>query len=82
MKKYMVVERFKAGCLDAVYDRFGLKGRMLPEGLYYLNSWVNRGKGICYQLMETNDPALFDRWTDQWKDLVEFEIVSIDQKLS
>jgi hypothetical protein len=78
MKKYMVVEHFRPGCFDAVYQRFNEKGRMLPAGLYYLNSWVNREKNICYQLMETNDRHLFDNWTSQWDDLTEFEIVPID----
>ncbi|MRR09961.1 DUF3303 domain-containing protein, partial [bacterium] len=54
------------------------QGRMLPPGLNYLNSWVNRERGVCYQLMETSDAALFDAWTARWADLVEFEIVPID----
>jgi hypothetical protein len=78
MKKYMVVERYKPGCCDKVYERFNVSGRMLPHGLNYLNSWVNRERNICYQLMETSDASLFDPWTEQWTDLVEFEIVPID----
>ena len=78
MKKYMVVERFREGCFDAVYERFHTMGRMLPEGLNYLNSWPNRDHNICYQLMETNDGALFDEWTSKWDDLTDFEIVPID----
>jgi hypothetical protein len=78
MKKYMVVEHFRPGCFDAVYQRFNEKGRMLPAGLYYLNSWVNKEKNICYQLMETNDRELFNIWISRWDDLTEFEIVPID----
>ena len=78
MKQYMVVERFKPGCIEAVYERYGSQGRMLPEGLHYLNSWVNREFNICYQLMETNDFSLFSQWTSQWDDLTAFEIVPID----
>ena len=78
MKKYMVVERFRPGCFSAVYERYNARGRMLPEGLYYLNSWVNREKNICYQLMETGDITLFDKWTKHWEDLTEFDIVPID----
>jgi len=33
---------------------------MLPEGLYYLNFWVNEDQSICFQLMEANDVTLFD----------------------
>jgi hypothetical protein len=78
MKKYMVVEHFRPGCFDAVYQRFNEKGRMLPAGLYYLNSWVNKEKNICYQLMETNDRELLNIWISRWDDLTEFEIVPID----
>ena len=78
MKKYMMVERYKPGCFDKIYERFNVSGRMLPHGLNYLNSWVNRERNICYQLIETGDPALFDPWTEKWSDLVEFEIVPID----
>lgn len=75
---YMVVERFKTNCYSAVYDRYHAKGRMLPEGLHYLNSWNNENHSVCFQLMETNDKALFDTWITHWNDLVEFEIYPID----
>lgn len=78
MKKYMVVERYRPGCYDKVYQRFNARGRLLPPGLNYLNSWVNRERSVCYQLMETGDAALFEAWTACWADLVEFEIVPID----
>ena len=78
MKKYMVIERFKPGSWDAVYERLNTKGRGLPTGLNYLNSWVNKEQNICYQLMETNDAATFDAWIPYWSDLVDFEIVPID----
>jgi hypothetical protein len=78
MKQYMVVERYKPGCYDTVYQRFDAQGRMLPAGLNYLNSWVNRERGVCYQLMETADAELFDAWIARWADLVDFEIVPID----
>ncbi len=58
----MVVERFEEGCYDAVYERLNTVGRSLSEGLNYLNSWINRKENICYQLMETNSPDLFDLW--------------------
>ncbi len=78
MKKYMVIEKYKLNCYDRIYQRFNEKGRLLPAGLNYLNSWVNREQSICYQLMETNDEQLFPIWVNQWKDLVDFEIVPID----
>jgi hypothetical protein len=70
----MVVEHFTAGP-EAVYQRASARGRMLPEGLRYLDSWVaDDGLERCYQLMETDDPTLFDVWTSAWRDLVTFEI--------
>lgn len=78
MKMYMVIERFKFGCWDAAYERFHSKGRILPVGLYYLNSWANKDLSVCYQLMETNSPELFDQWFLYWSDLIEFELIPID----
>jgi hypothetical protein len=78
VKKYMVVETYKPGCYDRVYQRYNASGRLLPPGLQYLNSWVNRERSICFQLMETNDRALFDTWTARWSDLVDFEVIPID----
>jgi hypothetical protein len=78
MKKYMVTEHYKAGCFDKVYERYNTLGRLLPEGLFFLNSWVNKEKNICFQLMESADVLLFDEWTKKWKDLVDFEIYPID----
>lgn len=74
MKTYMVVETFRPDCFDKVYERFAAKGRMLPGGLHYVNSWVTADKTLCFQLMETDDPNLFVLWTALWEDLVEFEI--------
>jgi len=78
MKQYMVIEQFKADCTEAVYERLGCKGRMLPPGLHFVNSWVNKELGICYQLMETSDFRLFSVWTQHWEDLIEFDIVPVD----
>ncbi|OJJ19138.1 hypothetical protein BKI52_20195 [marine bacterium AO1-C] len=78
MKKYMVVERFKPNCFEKNNERWNQQGRMLPEGLYYLNSWVNKEENICFQLMETNNPQLFDEWIEHWKDFTDFEVFPID----
>ena len=74
---YMVVERFKEGAAPEVYRRAREKGRMIPEGLEYVSSWVDLEFKTCYQLMRTEDAALFAVWTNAWKDLVEFEIVPV-----
>ena len=80
--KYMVIETFKPGAVDAVYERFGAKGRMLPDGLEYLDAWVAKDRFRCFQLMETDDERLFDAWTEQWKDLVNFQIIPLQDSLS
>jgi len=74
--RYMVIETFTQGARP-VYERARDRGRMLPEGLEYVDSWVTEGLGGCFQLMETDDPALFDTWTAQWADLADFEILPV-----
>ena len=71
---YMVVERFKNKDAVAVYRRFRDNGRLAPEGLLYISSWVDNKLEWCYQLMETNDRALLDHWMANWSDLVDFEV--------
>lgn len=74
MSLYMVIENFKNRDAVAVYRRFRDRGRLAPEGLIYLSSWVNDQLDRCYQLMETEDRALLDRWIANWNDLVDFEV--------
>lgn len=76
--KYMVIETFRPGCKARVYERFREKGRMLPQGLHYVESWVEQGGDRCFQLMETDTPELFPAWTASWNDLVAFEIVPLE----
>ena len=74
---FMVIEHFKNGDAVPVYSRFLEQGRMLPSGLTYIDSWVDSGFAKSFQLMETDDPALFKKWIEAWDDLVEFEIVEV-----
>ncbi|PYI73899.1 MAG: hypothetical protein DMF08_01995 [Verrucomicrobia bacterium] len=74
---YMVIERFKEGAALEIYRRFREKGRMMPEGLEFISSWIDLGFKICWQLMQTEDFALFDKWIANWSDLVDFEIVPV-----
>ena len=74
---YMVIERYK-GSPDAIYERALEKGRMLPDGLEYLDSWVEADRrDRCFQLMRTEDFALFETWIANWIDLVDFEVVAV-----
>lgn len=71
---YMVIETFKNGDAKAVYERLRDRGRMAPAGLTYVSSWVSEDLTRCYQLMETEDRLLLDRWMANWVDLVDFEV--------
>lgn len=73
----MVVEHFKNEDATAVYRRFRDHGRMAPDGLAYVSSWVDDKLELCYQLMETADRRLLDEWISNWNDLVDFEVHSV-----
>ncbi|HEY3068968.1 MAG TPA: DUF3303 family protein [Gaiellaceae bacterium] len=72
----MVIETFAHGARP-VYERAAEKGRMLPPGLRYVDSWIDESLRRCFQLMETDDPGLFEEWTEQWADIASFEIVPV-----
>jgi hypothetical protein len=74
---FMVIEKFKNKDALAVYRRFRERGRMMPDGLKYVGSWVEVNFDRCFQLMECDDPRLFQQWVIQWRDLMDFEIVPV-----
>jgi len=74
---YMVIERFENRDAKAVYRRFRHKGRMAPDGLAYIDSWVETNFDRCFQLMECDDARLLEQWAANWRDLVEFEFVPV-----
>ncbi|HEX6624135.1 MAG TPA: DUF3303 family protein [Pyrinomonadaceae bacterium] len=74
---YMVVEHFKQQDALPVYRRFRQRGRLAPEGLTYVASWVDENFHRCFQLMETDDRNLLDRWLADWSDLVDFEVFPV-----
>lgn len=71
---YMVIEHFRDGDPAPVYRRFRAEGRLAPEGLRYVASWVSADLARCYQVMECEDRGLLDQWMAAWADLVEFEV--------
>ena len=73
---YMIVEDFEDRAVP-VYRRLRDRGRVLPEGLRYVSSWVTSDFRRCYQLMETDDRELLDAWAREWADLVQFDIVPV-----
>ena len=74
---YMVIEYFKGGDAVPVYRRFREHGRLAPQGLTYVSSWVDTKLERCYQLMETNDRGLLDDWIAHWSDIVDFEVYPV-----
>ena len=73
----MVIEHFRPGSAPEVYRRFRERGRMAPEGLRYVASWVDMDYKRCFQVMEADDEALFAQWIANWSDLADFEIVPV-----
>jgi len=73
----MVIELFRGGDAVPVYRRFRDRGRLAPDGLVSLGSWVDDAMERCYQLIETDDRALLDQWIANWTDIVDFEVVPV-----
>jgi len=74
---FLVIENFRDGDPVPVYRRFRDKGRLMPEGVQYVNSWVTHDLGRCFQVMECDERALLDEWISQWQDLADFEVIPV-----
>jgi hypothetical protein len=74
---FMIIERYRNGDAAPVYARFRERGRMAPEGLHYVASWVTADFRVCYQVMECADEHLLRTWISHWEDLVDFDIVPV-----
>ena len=74
---FMVIEHFKGGDPIAVYRRFRDRGRMAPDDVHYVDSWVTSDLTTCYQVMESPDRARLDEWLQRWQDLVDFDVVPV-----
>lgn len=74
---YMIIENFKNRDPVPVYRRFRDHGRLAPEGLLYVSSWVDEKLERCFQLMEATERELLDEWMANWSDLVDFEVYPV-----
>ena len=74
---YMIIEHFRNGKADPVYARFREKGRMMPDGLQYVGSWITGDMTTCYQVMECEDPQLLEEWMSNWRDVMDFEVIPV-----
>ena len=73
----MVIEHFKNGDPRPVGDRFRRRGRMLPDDVAYLASWIDSPNSRCFQIMEASNRESLDPWIAAWNDLVDFEVVPV-----
>jgi hypothetical protein len=73
----MVIEKFHPDKAKAMYKRFDEKGRMLPQGVNYVNSWINEDVTVCYQVMESSSEEKLQEWIDKWNDIVDFEVIPV-----
>jgi len=74
---YFVIEHFKNRDPVPVYRRFRDRGRLAPEGVRYVSSWVDEKLERCFQLMEAESREALDEWIANWEDLVEFEVYAV-----
>ena len=74
---YMVIERYREGSGPEIYKRLRERGRMMPDGMKYLGSWIEPDMSRCFQIMEWEDPEQYAEWTSNWNDLVDFEAVPV-----
>lgn len=74
---FMIIENFRNGDPKPVYRRFRERGRLAPDGLRYVSSWVTEDRQRCYQVMECDDRSLLEQWMAQWSDLVEFDVIPV-----
>lgn len=72
---FMVIEKNKDA--KAVYERFGEKGRMMPEGVNYVASWTELNCDRCFQVMECENEKLLEEWAANWQDIVDFEFIPV-----
>ena len=73
----MVVERYRDPGAAPVYERARERGRMMPDGVRYIASWVDANLRRCFQVMECDQLAQLSQWIKQWSDLVDFEVVPV-----
>jgi hypothetical protein len=74
---YMIIEKFHPFKVKELYERFEEKGRLMPEGLSYINSWIDENITTCFQVMETDSIEKIREWIGYWNDLADFEIIPV-----
>jgi len=73
----MIIERFHPGTVKLLYERFAEKGRLMPEGVEYINSWIDKNVSTCYQVMQSDSIDKIQVWISYWDDLADFEVIPV-----
>ena len=74
---FMIIEKFHPGKVKTLYQRFEENGRLMPEGVSYINSWIDSKINICYQVMESDSEVKIHEWISNWNDLADFEVIPV-----
>lgn len=74
---FMIIERFHPGTVKLLYERFAEKGRLMPEGVEYINSWIDKNVSTCYQVMQSDSIDKIQVWISYWDDLADFEVIPV-----
>ena len=74
---FMVIERFHPLKMKEIYKRVEERGRMLPDGVIYINSWVDEQISTCFQVMESDSENKIHQWISHWSDLIDFEVIRV-----
>ena len=74
---YMIIEKFYPGKIRMIYERFDEKGRLLPDGVSYINSWIKEDLSVCYQVMRSDSVEKIHEWISHWNDLADFEVIPV-----
>ena len=74
---YMIIERFHKGKVKMIYERVNEKGRLMPDGVRYIGSWITKDMNTCYQVMESLSEEKIQEWIGNWNDLSDFEIIPV-----
>jgi 2-hydroxy-3-keto-5-methylthiopentenyl-1-phosphate phosphatase len=74
---FMIIEKFHPGKVKNLYQRFEEKGRLMPEGVIYINSWIDTKINTCYQVMESDSEIKINEWISNWNDLADFEVIPV-----
>ena len=75
--QYIIIEKFHPGKVKELYQRFAEKGRLMPEGVNYINSWIDEHVKTCYQVMNSDSLEKLHAWINNWEDLADFEIIPV-----